>query len=103
MERDYNLAQRIVRDTIRVTSLRKCEDACDNAILFTCRSFAYSTSINANYNCYLTDRFGSELDSGFDLVRDFDAIVYQQTPDCQIDYYKGGRAEGKNLKFKMVF
>lgn len=98
IERDYNIAQRIVRDRIRVTNLRQCEDACDNSgNLFNCRIFAYSTNINSNYNCYLSDRYGTELDTGFDLIRDFDTDVYEKAFNCNNqnqDYYKNSRAEG---------
>ena len=100
IERDYNLATRIVRDRIRVANLRQCENACDNSNLYNCRTFAYSTNINANYNCYLSDRYGTELDTGFDLVRDFDTDVYQKAFNCNqnLDYYydyKNSRSDGE--------
>ena len=101
IERDYNIAQRIIRDRIRVTNLRQCEDACDNSNLFNCRIFAYTTNLNSNYNCYLSDRYGTELDTGFDLIRDFDTDVYEKAFNCnnQDYYYKNSRlvTEGNGL------
>ena len=93
IERDYNLDQRIVRDTIRVTGLVKCQEACTDARLFNCRSFAFSSSLSASFNCYLSDRRASDLDNGLDLVRDFDSIVYERLAFCDHGGYRG-RAEG---------
>ena len=69
IERDYNLDQRVVRDTIRVTGLVKCQEACTDSRLFPCRIFAFSTSLSNNYNCYLSDRRGKFI---------FKANVYLQ-------------------------
>ena len=95
---DYNLDQSIVRDTIRVTGLVKCEEACTDTKFFACRSFAFSTSLSASFNCYLSDRSKTELGIT-DLVKDFDSIIYEKQPFCgNYNYnYKGykGLSDGK--------
>ena len=93
IERDYNLDQRVVRDTIRVTGLVKCQEACTDSRLFPCRSFAFSSSLSSSYNCYLSDRSVSELDDRYDLVKDFDSVVYEKRDFC---YDNRGRSDGKN-------
>lgn len=91
IERDYNLDSRLVRDTIRVTSLIKCEEACTDSRLFGCRTFAFSSSLSSSFNCYLSDRSSIDLDTGLDLVRDFDSAVYEKIPcNFQDDGYRTG-------------
>ena len=94
IERDYNLDQRVVRDTIRVTGLVKCEEACTDTRLFTCRSFAFSTSLSSSFNCYLSDRSGAQLTS--DFVRDFDSIVYEKEQYCDNDRGLRWSAQGSS-------
>ena len=83
----------MVRDTIRVTGLVKCQEACTDSRLFPCRSFAFSSSLSSSYNCYLSDRRASELDDRYDLVKDFDSVVYEKRDFC---YDNRGRSDGKN-------
>ena len=83
----------MVRDTIRVTGLVKCQEACTDSRLFPCRSFAFSSSLSSSYNCYLSDRRASELDDRYDLVKDFDSVVYEKRDFC---YDNRGRSDGTN-------
>ena len=76
--------------------LIKCQEACTDARLFNCRSFAFSSSFSSSFNCYLSDREASNLDTGLDLVRDFDSVVYGRSSYCNGGGYNRGRAEGKN-------
>ena len=78
------------------TGLIKCQEACTDARLFNCRSFAFSSSFSSSFNCYLSDREASNLDTGLDLVRDFDSVVYGRSSYCNGGGYNRGRAEGKN-------
>ena len=94
IERDYNLDQRVVRDTIRVTGMVKCEEACSDARLFSCRTFAFSSSLSDSFNCYLSDRRADDLNTGLDLVRDFDSVVYEKISNC--DGWRA-RSDGKLL------
>ena len=84
-----------------VTGLIKCQEACTDARLFNCRSFAFSSSFSSSFNCYLSDREASNLDTGLDLVRDFDSVVYGRSSYCNGGGYNRGRAEGKNLPHKL--
>lgn len=97
IERDYNLDSRLVRDTIRVTSLIKCEEACTDSRLFDCRTFGFSSSLSSSFNCYLSDRSSIDLDTGLDLVRDFDSAVYEKIP-CS---YDSGYRTGKITTLKL--
>ncbi len=81
-ERDYRLRNRVIRESIRVDSLRECEDSCDEATFFTCKTFAYSPTRSSSFNCDLSDQSFSSLDSSFDLERDNAFTIYERRSGC---------------------